>query len=251
MPFALPIIHRAEEVAALAVPDVENTPLALLFEMADELRRRAGPDALMRLVDIQSPMDIAALIWDKNEFYAAMLDTPEAVRLLAKKVHALLTAFLDRWFTRYGRDFIAHFPYYYMPDGLTLSEDEVGAVNGDMFDDFFAPELAALSTRYGGLGMHCCANSRHQWSRFAQIPGLRVLNICQPEDVLREAYAYFAPTVAQIHGNVWSGPPESWPTQFPPGARVIIEVAVEKPKEAMEMAGKLNEIRKLEMRDEK
>ena len=241
MPFALPIIHRAEEVEALAVPAIEDTPLAGLFDIADELRRRAGPEALMKLVDIQSPMDIAALIWDKNEFYIAMIETPEAVRQLAEKVHTLLTRFMDRWFARYGKDFIAHFPYYYMPQGLTLSEDEVGAVNGDMFDAFFAPELARLSERYGGLGMHCCANARHQWSRFARIPGLRVLNICQPAEIVREAYAYFAPTVAQTHGNVWDGPAWDWPAQFPSGARVIVEIGAATPKEAIELAARLEE----------
>ena len=155
----------------------------------------------------------------------------------------LLTAFLDRWFARYGRDFIAHYPYYYMPGGLTLSEDEVGVVNGAMFDDFFAPELAMLSERYGGLGMHCCANAQHQWARLAKIPGLRVLNLCQPGEIVQAAYRYFAPTVSQMHGNIWEGPAWRWPEQLPPGARVIFEIAVETPQEALELAARLEEQR--------
>ena len=36
-----------------------------------------------------------------------------------------------------------------MPRGLTLSEDEVGAVSPALFDSLFLPELAELSARYG------------------------------------------------------------------------------------------------------
>ncbi len=96
-----------------------------------------------RMPDIQSPMDIAALIWVKSDFYIAMIEEPEAVRELAEKVRCLLTAFLDEWFRRYGTGYVAHFPTYWMEGGLTLSEDEVGAVNPAMFDTFFLPELEA------------------------------------------------------------------------------------------------------------
>jgi hypothetical protein len=243
MPFALPIITRAEQVDDLAVPEVMSSSLAALFEIADELKSRAGAGALMRMIDIQSPMDIAALIWDKNTFYTAMIETPEAVQALAGKVRALLTAFLDAWFARYGREFIAHFPYYYMPRGMTLSEDEVGAVNTRMFDELFLPELVELSERYGGIGIHCCADSAHQWPGFKRIPGLRMLNICQPPDVVRAAYTTFAPVCGQYHWSVWDGPAWTWPAQWPAGARVVVDVGAETQEQALELAEKLTETR--------
>ena len=236
-------LTRAEQVDDLLIPDLHAPPLALLFEIADELRHRAGEGALMRLVDIQSPMDIAALIWDKNTFYTALIETPEAVQALAGKVRALLTAFLDAWFARYGYDFIAHYPYYYMPGGMTLSEDEVGAVSSVMFDELFLPELVELSERYGGIGIHCCADSRHQWRGFARIPGLRMLNICQPPEVARDAYAFFAPRCGQFHWSVWDGPAWTWPEQWPAGARVVIDIGAETQEEAVELAKKLTEVR--------
>ena len=70
----------------------------MLFEIADELRRRGGPDALLKMVDMQSPMDIVAQIWDKTDLFVAMLETPDAVIELAATARALQTAFLDEWF---------------------------------------------------------------------------------------------------------------------------------------------------------
>lgn len=238
MPFARPVITEASQVGKLPTPDLGAPSLAVLFEIADALRARGGKDAPLGIIDVQSPMDVAALIWDKNDFYVAMLETPEAVREVAHKVLALQTAFFDAWFARYGRDFIAHCPYYYIPQGLTLSEDEVGIVNAEMFTAFYLPELAALSERYGALGMHCCANSRHQWDNFTRIPNLQLLNITQPPEVARQAYPFFADHCIQYHGHL-DGAGWEWPAKLPAGSRVVIDVYPETEEQAREAAEKL------------
>lgn len=223
MPFALPLVHSPSEVARLKVPELGRSSLAYLFDMADELRRRAGPEALFRMVDMQSPMDIAALVMEKSAFFVAMLEAPEAVKELAHKTRELLTAFLDEWFRRYGVSFVAHHPDYCMPRGITLSEDEIGAVNAEMFEEFFLPELNALSDRYGGIGIHCCANARHQWDGLARLRNVRLLNIANPRQDAAETYAFFARTAAQMHHGIAAAPPEALPGQYPADARVIIE----------------------------
>ncbi len=238
MPFAIPRVRTAEEADRLVVPDLDSPAIAPLFRIADELRRRAGDRALVRLVDIQSPMDIAALIWDKNSFYSALIQTPDAVQALAHKVRVFMSTFLDAWFGRYGREFIAHYPDYYMPGGLTLSEDEVGAVNRRMFDALFLPELVELSERYGGLGMHCCAHARHQWPGFRRIPNLRLLNLVQPPLVVRDAVRYFA-GVPQMHSYGGEGPAWTWPEQYPSDARLIFEITASSRDEAQQIATRI------------
>lgn len=248
-PFALPLIHDAREVAALNVPDLSSSTLDYLFDMADELKRRAGPEAVFRLVDIQSPMDIAALIWEKSSFFIGLTESPEAVHELANKTRTLLFAFLDDWFSRYGTDFVAHFPPYFMTGGVTLSEDEVGAISGRMFEEFFLPELEALSARYGGIGIHCCADAKHQWKNFRRVKGLRLLNLCNPptraaETYIKEAYPSFGATCAQWHcGWTPDGPPETWPTQYPEGCRVVIELCANSREEAIRLCAQLQEAR--------
>ncbi|MDD5705285.1 MAG: uroporphyrinogen decarboxylase family protein [Kiritimatiellae bacterium] len=245
-PFALPLVHTAAEADALKVPELSASPLAKLFDLGDELRRRAGPDALMSLVDIQSPMDIAALIWEKASFYVAMVDTPEAVRQLAHKVSTLLMAFLDEFFRRYGTEYIAHYPAIFMPGGITLSEDEVGIVTADMFAEFFRHELVELSGRYGGIGMHCCADARHQWPHFRSIPNLRYLNLCKPPtrsaDYVRDAYGFFDERVVQVHyGWTPDGPPETWPSaaEFR-NRRVVWDIGVKTVAEGQALCDRLN-----------
>jgi hypothetical protein len=244
MPFALPSIGSAGQVSSLRVPELSRSSLAGLFDLADALRRRAGPEAVLRLVDIQSPMDIAALIWEKEDFLAALIAAPEAVRELAAKTAALLTAFLDEWFGRYGTRYVAHYPDYFMDGGVTVSEDEVGSVSAAMFAGFFRGELEALSRRYGGLGVHCCAHARHQWPQFKTLPGLRLLNLNQPHPVLAQAYLFFDTGVAQMHyGFERSGPVESWPAHHPAGRRVVYEISASSREEALAAAGRFNAMR--------
>lgn len=240
-PFALPLVHSAEEAQKLAIPTLDAPPLALAFELADVLHRRAGGSAIFRMVDLQSPIDVAALIWEKQSFYMALLDAPDVVLGLVEKIKTLQFAFLDEWFRRYGREFIAHYPEYYLPYGVTMSVDEVGTVSTAMFDRFFLSELVELSNRYGGIGIHCCANARHQWENFRQVPGLRLMNINQPEEMAREATFFFADHVAQWNLG-WSPSPESpdaWARQLPEQARMVFDLTVESRDDAVRVSEKL------------
>jgi hypothetical protein len=240
MPFALPLIESAAEAARLKVPNLWDSSLVYLFEMADELKRRAGSDALFRAVDIQSPMDIAALIWDKNYFYMALLEEPEAVKELASKVKELLTQFLDEWFKRYGKEYIAHFPTYYMTEGITLSEDEIGVIRPELFDELFLPELSELSERYGGIGIHCCADSMHQWNNLKKVPNLKLLNLIRPKEQLVKAYRFFESHTAQMHS--WHGDrqnPEEWVKNLPQNAHVAFELSAKDKTEALSLCDRL------------
>ena len=196
MPFAIPFIHSPAEAEKIKKPKLEDTPLTLMFEMADELVKRSGKGVPLQLPDMQSPMDVVAQMWDKTDLFPSMIEAPEAVKELAGKIRDLQCEFLDLWFSKYGNEYIAHFPQYFMRGGITMSVDEIGSVSGEMFDDFFMDELTFLSKRYGCIGVHCCADARHQWDRIKKIPGLVMLNLCQPAEVIDESYDYFSNSVA-------------------------------------------------------
>lgn len=241
MPFARPLINSAKEVSSLQIPDIGSTNLALLFEIADALRERAGSDALLKLVDVQSPMDIAALIWEKTSFYTALRDSPNAVLELSNKVMQFLIQFLDEWFGHYGREFIAHFPDYYMPMGITLSEDEVGSVSPAMFMKFYYQELFELSEHFGGIGIHCCANARHQWKNFLKIPNLRMINLIQPLEIIQESWPFFAEQTAQTYDCSGDDAGLKLPEPFPEESRMAIYVTVDSKSKAMEVSSMLRE----------
>lgn len=230
-PFALPKLESLSEIPALKVPDLWQTRLADLFETAFRLREKAGRNAVLKLPDIQSPLDIAALILKKEEFFAGMIDDPQAIRELIRKTHTLLERFLDEWFKEFGKEFVAHFPDYYMEYGVTLSEDEIGSFGSGMFSVFVSDELNALSDRYGRIGIHCCANARHQWENLKRINNLCCLNLCQPPEIIREAYGFFRDTCCQMH-SFYEGPVESWRERYR-NELVVFQIYVQNREEAL------------------
>jgi len=199
LPGAIPLVSDSKAASKLKVPKLEDTPLMMLFDIMDELIRFAGDDALRRLPDIQCPIDISALIWDKTDFYMTMADEPEAIHELAGKVRELQINFLDEWFKRYGTTYIAHYPDYYMEGGITMSVDELGCISPTMFREFFTGEINELSRRYGGVGIHSCAESESQWDNLKQIEGLKLLNLHRTKSQVLKAIDFYKEKCVQMH----------------------------------------------------
>jgi len=245
-PFALAAVHDAAGAARISAPDLSATHLPWYLEFAAEARQRAGGDPVLGMFDIQSPLDIASLVWDKADLFTAMADDPAAVHGLSAEAAKLVTAFLDAWFARFGTGYVAHFPDYYMEGGLTLSEDEVGSLSPKAFRTFVQPHLAALSNRYGGIGIHCCAAARHQWDNFRAVPGLKVLNFVKPhhqgDDYILDAYRHFAGSCLQMH-MCHAPQPVDLRQGTLAGTRSVIEINVDTADEARRAADRLNEYR--------
>ena len=241
-PAPFPMIHSIAEAEALQVPSLDAPPLQRVFKMADELSRRAGAGVLFRLVDMQCPMDVAAMMWDKLSFYPALIRTPEVVLGLVEKITLLQFAFLDEWYHRYGSELIAHFPDYYLPHGVTLSVDEIGAVSGKMFVQYFLPELNRFSERYGGLGIHCCADARHQWDHFKEIRGLRLVNISNLKGEMHEADRFFSGVAAQWNYSLPAVMPDGMDRMegVPTNAHVVLDVSAGSRDEALRLAEELS-----------
>jgi len=172
-------------------------------------------------------MSVAALILKKEVFFITLINEPKYIMELAYKVRILLTQFLDEWFKEFGRELIAHYPYYYLESGVTFSEDEVGSINSNMFKQYFTGDIEYLSDRYGNLGMHCCASARHQWEHFKNIKNLKVINIVQPRKIVEEANEYFKDTCVMVHDYV-NEDYVSWTTKFPDTRMIFIVIATDR-----------------------
>ncbi len=177
---ALSSVSSADAADALADPVLEHVPaLVRIFELGERMRERLGPDVTIGVPDVQSPFDIAALVWQKEDLFAAMVENPEAVKRLVEKCRRLLVAFLAEFQKRFPNANLSHCPFtaWAPPElGCWLSEDEAGSISAGMFEEFVLPSLIDLSTRFGGMFVHCCAAADHQYENFARIPDLRGLN---------------------------------------------------------------------------
>lgn len=199
---ARPIVRTAAEADRLPEPDLQGKTMTRIFEFAQAIRRELGPEVPIAVPDIQSPFDIAAIIWNKEEFFYALLDDPEAVRRLVQKCHRLLVDFLTTFQREVPGCSLCHCPIAWAPPelGMWLSEDEAGALSAEMFTEFCLPNLIDLSEQFGGLFMHSCATADHQYENFACIPNLRGLNRVYQTPGARPAIEAFSGKAVLIQG---------------------------------------------------
>jgi hypothetical protein len=194
---AVAMLKTAAEADKLTVPDHHKaSTIARIFEIIPLIRKAVGPDVPINVPDIQSPFDIAALIWNKEDLFVALYEEPDAVKRLVEKCRLLLTGFLTDYKKAVGEINMCHCPRAWAPAnlGCWLSEDEVGSMSTDMFVEFCKPSLEHMSRDFGGLFIHCCATADHQYENFKKLPNLRALNrvFQEPTPGARPAFEAFA-----------------------------------------------------------
>lgn len=178
-PAALPIVTCATEADAIPEPDLWSCPgLVRVFELGHAVQAELGEDVWLGPPDIQTGFDTAALIWDKSDFYAALIAEPAAVHRLVGKCARLLSSFLAELRREFPRMVPAHCPRLWAPPdlGWWVSNDECGAFGTEVFREFCLPEMVELSERFGSFGMHCCADAEHQFPAFREIPNFYAFN---------------------------------------------------------------------------
>lgn len=178
-PAAMPLVTSAAEADRVQEPNLwDCRGLCRVFELAEAVQRELGADVLLGPPDLQTGFDTAALIWDKSDFYLAMLTEPQAVHRLARKCAHLLRTFLQALREHFPRMVPGHCPraYVSLDLGWWVSNDECGAFGTALFEEFCLPELIQLSQTFGSVGMHCCADAEHQFEAFKQIPNFYAFN---------------------------------------------------------------------------
>lgn len=91
---------------------------------------------------------------------------------------------------------------YYVFNAPTVSDE----VYDRLFDELNQLEKT-LGTHmanflYHTIGIHCCANSDHQWANLREVPNLKMLNFVRSEADTRRAVRFFADSTAQYHNTV-------------------------------------------------
>lgn len=225
-PCALPLVNSAEEADKLTVPDIWKTEcLYRIFELADAVRKELGQDVDLGICDMQTGFDIANLIWEKSDLLCGMLLEPEAVKRLSAKCALVLKTFLIELRKEFPTMTPNHCPGNWTPPelGPWVSNDEVGTMSPEMFEEFCLPELNDLSETFGGIGMHCCADAEHQFPSFKKIKNFYAFNRVKAKQGYLPLLDYFAGPESPVHCLAWLSDREieELITKAPVGTRFI------------------------------
>lgn len=229
-PCAIPRVTCAAEADKLEVPDIWKTEcLARIFELGHAVQRALGKEVDLGICDMQTGFDIAAQIWDKNDFLCAMALDPDAVKRLSAKCALLLKTFLLALRREFPTLNPCHCPGNWVPPelGPWVSNDEAGIMSTGMFEEFCLPELNDLSDTFGGLGMHCCADAEYQFPSFNKIRNWYGFNRVQAKRGYLPILDHFAGPGSPVHCLAWVSDEgmEQLMTRAPAGTRFIFVLA--------------------------
>ena len=177
LPMALPLVNSAEEADRLPEASLDAPVMQRIFEVTERLQERVGPEVMIGVPDMQSPFDIAAMSWQKQDVLLALYDHPDAVKRLVAKCYRLLESFLLEYKRRFPNCTLMNWPPVGIPAEFSceFAEDECGNISAAAFEEFCLPISIEMSNTFGGLCMHCCADAEHQYENFRKIPNLRGL----------------------------------------------------------------------------
>ena len=137
----------------------------------------------LTLPDLQGPFDTAELLWGSGIFVALYTHT--------ELVGALLSKITDLMLIVYGvltgrvRDTLGpgcHYQHAAAVKGnLLIRDDSAILMSPKMYREIVQPADARLAAELEGVGIHFCGNGQHQVDNMLAIPGMRCLDLGQPE----------------------------------------------------------------------
>ncbi|MDR1145512.1 MAG: hypothetical protein LBK71_05180 [Verrucomicrobiales bacterium] len=175
--WAAPLITDPAQVDALRVPAVWESRAG---EVLRDLRAQAAalpPDVLIRQPDVQSPLNVAEMMWDSS-FYLALVEEPAAVHRLLEKITDFIIAFVREVHQVLGaRCNSVGFPLIWGgPRGTMIGDDMISLLSPEMHAEFSLPYVNRIADAAGPLYYHSCTWREKYFANIRQVRNVHSYN---------------------------------------------------------------------------
>jgi len=171
-----PILHGPEDAEKLIAPDIYQGRSGQVLNGLKALLAE-DPHTTVVLHDIQSPLQVAELMWDQS-FYISLVDAPEAMHCLLKKITAFIIAFVQE-FKRLAGDRLnaSAWPGIWSdPTGVMVADDTMSLLSPAMHLEFSVPYLNQLAAACGPLIYHSCTWRKQYYDNIRAIGPVKSYN---------------------------------------------------------------------------
>ena len=172
-----PIFTRPDQVDAFVAPDVHTGRTGEVLRSLQAVLDETGPRGIVVMADIQSPLQVAELMWDES-FYIALIEAPDAVCALLDKVTAFIVEFI-REFQRLAGERLnaAGWPSIWSDHvGTMVSDDTMSLLSPAMHRQFSVPYLNRIAEACGPLIYHSCTWRRRYFDNIHAIGPVKSYN---------------------------------------------------------------------------
>jgi len=208
----------------------------------------------MSLTDTQSPLNIAGNVVDMSGFFMGMLDDPQAIKTLLRRLAELLAEFTRLQIEHIGEALVWPGHGYSSCrcfEGLGMSDDNALMISGEQYLEFAGPAVQYLGESFGGCAFHSCGNWSDRVEAIRKIPGLRMVDgafsaATDPSPNPPEPFAEaFANSGIVVNGRIVGSPKsvaENVRRLWKPGMKLIVVTYCQSPAEQAEAYDNIHEI---------
>lgn len=160
-----PVIETAADVGKVRPAPADGGDVEKAVRLWRAVSTELQTDRLpCSLIDIQGPLNTAALLWKQDEFMMAMIEQPEAVHALLEQVTEQLIEIVKTMIEKIGQIAGPLWPYIWLPAdiGIGIAEDYMPLVSPKLYREFGIPYVRRISEAFGGIFIHCCGTYEHQ-----------------------------------------------------------------------------------------
>ncbi|MDW7657152.1 MAG: uroporphyrinogen decarboxylase family protein [Bacillota bacterium] len=165
-----PVIENAADVGKARPTDATGgdvkKAVRLWRTVSKELQTNRLPCSF---IDIQGPLNTAAMLWKQDEFMMAMIYEPVTVHMLLEQVTEQLIRIIKAMIAEIGLMSGPLWPYIWLPTdiGVGIIEDYMPLISPKLYREFSIPYVQRISEAFGGVFIHCCGTYEHQLDNLA------------------------------------------------------------------------------------
>ena len=171
------VIGGPAQVRDFGIPDVWSGRTGEVLRNIQILVDTLPDGDLVRMPDVQSPLGVAELLWDRG-FYLALVDCPDAVHDLLQQITTFIIRFVQEVQRVAGpRLNAAGFPCIWSdPVGVYVADDSMSLISPAMHLEFSVPYLNRMADACGPLVYHSCSWWEPYFDNIHQLRNVRLMN---------------------------------------------------------------------------
>ena len=161
------VIKNAEQVSDISPEHPLNGDVKRALTDFNAVSDKLGTTRLRSsFIDIQGPLNTAALLWQQDDFMASMYEEPEAVHQLLEIVTEQLISIIKATIESFGSEKLSGplWPFIWLPAdiGIAFTEDYMPLLSPKLYKEFGIPYIEKINREFGGIFLHCCGEYEHQ-----------------------------------------------------------------------------------------
>ncbi len=205
------VIFSANDVDKIKKVDVKTGLVGKQIELIKYFADKTNGEIPIRVGDIQNPLGVAEMLWNTEDFYTALYETPEKVHQLLEIITEVVIEYISEMLIISDNIVPIVCPSIWAPKdkGVYLADDTMSMVSPDMYEEFGVTYNNKISEVFGGIMLHSCTTNERYFDKIMLNKNIRSINFAaQYSSDMSKIYEYFGGKIVVLPHYIHTDSPQ-------------------------------------------